>query len=125
MTLQQYLDATRRLLRDASSTLYPQTDLIAYLNEARHTRDLDTRMVRKFVGYNLIANQATYSIADISANGTFLWGEATCLGKDWITAQVLTQGGAPGGVGYRYPLERRAFAFFSPYVSQSFVSYPR
>jgi hypothetical protein len=123
-TLQDYLDASRRLLRDASGTLYPQTDLIAYIAQARHVRDLDTRMVRKFVGYTLTANVGQYSLASISSTGTFLYGETACIGKDWVYAQVLTQGGTPGGLGFRYPLKRRATSFFAPYRTTSWVSYP-
>jgi hypothetical protein len=123
VTLNDHLTATRRLLRDASSTLYPQTDLIAFVNEARHARDLDTRLVRKVVGFSLTAGVSTYALAAISA-GTFLLGEAACVAKDLLGVNVLTQGGVAGGIGFRYPLARRAYSWFSPYVSGSWTSYP-
>jgi len=127
MILQDYLDATRRLLRDATATLYPQADLIAYIREARHVRDLDTRMVRKFVGFTLTANQPTYSLADISNNvipTTFIFGEQACIAKDVVGGNLLPNGGSAGGIGYRYPIARRAFSWMSPYISQSWPSWP-
>lgn len=125
MTLGDYLTATRRLLRDSTASFYSDPDLTAFITEARHVRDLDTRLVRKLVGVTLTANQATYSLATISSGGTFLFGETTCVAKDILGINVLTQGGVPGGVGYRYPMARAAFSYFSPYVSTSWVSYPK
>lgn len=124
MTLLDYITATRRLLRDSSGTLYPQPDLIAFLTEARHVRDLDTRLVRKLVGYALTANVAQYSLATISSAGTFLFGETACVAKDIMGINLLTQGGVAGGVGYRTPLGRQSFSYISPYISTSWPSYP-
>jgi hypothetical protein len=125
MTLADYLTRTRTLLRDSTGSFYSDPDLTAFITEARHVRDLDTRLVRKLVGYTLTASQASYSLATISSTGTFLFGESACVAKDILSLNVMTQGGVPGGLGYRYPLSRAAFSFFSPYVSTSWVSYPK
>lgn len=124
MTLQDYLTASRRLLRDSSGTLYPQADLISFITQARHVRDLDTRLVRKLVGYTLTAGQSPYSLATISSAGTFLFGETTCVARDILSMNLLTQGGVAGGIGYRSPLSRRAFSYMSPYISTSWPNYP-
>jgi hypothetical protein len=125
MTLADYLTRTRTLLRDSTGSFYSDPDLTAFVTEARHVRDLDTRLVRKLVGYTLTPGQATYSLTGISATGTFLFGEGTGVGKDILSMNLLMEGGVPGGLGYRYPLSRAAFSSFSPVISTSWVSYPK
>lgn len=123
MTLNDYIRATQRLLRD-EGTLYPSTDLVAFINEARHMRDLDTRLVRKVVGFTLTAAQPAYSIPLVSANGIFLRGETQAIGKDLTSLVVLPQGGIAGGVGMRYPLGRWPYSKLAYLISTSWPGYP-
>lgn len=122
-TLNDYIGSARRLLRDASGTLYPTPDLIAYTNEARHKRDLDTRLVRKVVGFTLTTLQSDYTLATISA-GTTVRGEPFTNAREVVSLQVMPIGGQPGGVGLRYPLGRQPYSKVAYLVSRSWPSYP-
>lgn len=124
-TLGGYQTSLRRLLRDASGTLYATTDLTAFINEARHQRDLDTRLVRKVVGYNFVANQADYSLATVQSAGTFLRGVATCVPREVVSLNYIPNGGTAGGVGLRVPLGRWPYSRLSVLVSASWPSYPK
>lgn len=122
-TLQNYIDSTRRLLGD-NATLYSQTTVIACINEARHQRDLDTRLVRKIVGFPLVTNQVGYPLATVQA-GTFLSGETTMANARGVASiYVLPTGGVPGGIGLRYPLGRRPLSYVRYLTSTSWPSYP-
>jgi hypothetical protein len=124
-TLGGYLTSLRRLLRDSSGTLYPDTDLTAFINEARHQRDLDTRLVQKVVGFNLTANLSDYSLAAINTGGTFLRGIAECLPREIISLNYIPNGGSIGGIGLRVPLGREAYSTISVLLSQSWPTYPK
>lgn len=62
-TLADYLAATRRLLHDASGQFWSDTELQAYINEARVRIVRDTGCYRKLQSLTLLANQETYSFA--------------------------------------------------------------
>lgn len=124
-TLGGYLTSLRRLLRDSSGTLYSSTDLTAFVNEARHQRDLDTRLVAKVVSFPMVANQADYSLATIDSGGTFLRGVEACVPREIISANYIPNGGAAGGIGLRIPLGREPYSKISYLVSQSWPSYPK
>lgn len=124
-TLGGYLTSLRRLLRDTSGTLYSSTDLTAFINEARHTRDLDTRLVRKVVGFTMTANQSDYSLATDIAPGTFLRGVPECLPREIISIHYIPNGGTPGGIGLRVPLGRKPYSWLGYLVSQSWPTYPK
>lgn len=124
MTLGGYLTSLRRLLRDSSGTLYQQTDLIAFINEARHQRDLDTRLVQKVLGFTLVANQMDYSLTTDLNAGTFLRGVPDCLPRDVISAAFIPNGGTPGGPGLRAPIGRKPYSWVSLLASTSWPSFP-
>jgi len=123
VTLQDYVTKTYRLLRD-TGTLYNQSDVIAWINEARHLRDYDTRLVRKVVSFTLVASQSTYDLATISA-GTMVRGDAAFANaRDIVSVYVIPTGGAAGGSGLRYPLGRQPYSKVAYLTSTSWPSYP-
>lgn len=78
VTLADYLDDTRRLLRDEIGTgqgnLYSTTDLTAFINRAVQQRDMDLGMNRVRISFPLTASQYQYQISDILAGGVILSG---------------------------------------------------
>jgi len=123
MTLQDYVTKTYRLLRD-TGTLYNQGDVIAWVNEARHLRDYDTRLVRKVVSYTLIAKQSTYDLATVSA-GPMVRGDANFANaRDIVSIYAIPTGGSAGGMGLRYPLGRQPYSKVAYLTSTSWPSYP-
>lgn len=123
MTLQDYVTKTYRLLRD-TGTLYNPADLIAWINEARHLRDYDTRLVRKVVDFSLVANQSTYELATISA-GDLVRGDTNFANaRDIVSVYVIPTGGTAGGSGLRYPLGRQPYSKVAYLTSTSWPSYP-
>src|SRR5215831_10350215 len=105
MLLSDYKAATWRLLRD-TGTLHPPADVVKFINEARHVRDLDTRLVRKVFGFTLTANQPSYTFAALAAGASALRGETFTNFRDIISLYVYPTGGVAGGVGLKYPLGR-------------------
>jgi hypothetical protein len=67
-TLQNYIDDTLRLLRDANNTYYSPTDINAWINRARRRRDRDTGINRLLVTFPLVVGQTTYSLTTVNAN---------------------------------------------------------
>lgn len=121
--LSDYITSTRRLLRD-KGTLYPDADLIAFINEARRIRDVDTRLVRKVMGFTLTANVSTYALSTIGA-ATFIRGETSFTNvKEIVSVYVLPMGGVAGGIGIRYPMARKPYSEVAALVSTSWPSYP-
>lgn len=74
MSLQDYLDETRALLRDqspnAQGTLYSTSDLTKWINRAMQQRDLDLGLNRVLVSYPLVTSQYQYAIPTILQQGT-------------------------------------------------------
>ncbi len=62
-TLADYLAATRRLLHDASGQFWSDTELQAYINEARVRVVRDTGCYRKLQALTLTANKEVYTFA--------------------------------------------------------------
>lgn len=62
-TLADYLAATRRLLHDASGQFWSDTELQAYINEARVRVVRDTGCYRKLQSLTLTANKEVYTFA--------------------------------------------------------------
>ncbi len=62
-TLADYLAATRRLLHDASGQFWSDTELTAYINEARVRVVRDTGCYRRLQSLTLIANKEVYTFA--------------------------------------------------------------
>lgn len=62
-TLADYLAATRRLLHDASGQFWGDTELQAYINEARVRVVRDTGCYRKLQSLALTANKEIYTFA--------------------------------------------------------------
>lgn len=123
MTLQDYVTKTYRLLRD-TGTLYNQADVIDWINQARHLRDYDTRLVRKVVSYTLIAQQSTYDLAVVAA-GPMVRGDVNFANaRDIVSIYVIPTGGSAGGPGLRYPLGRQPYSKVSYITSTSWPSYP-
>jgi hypothetical protein len=123
VNLQDYVTKTFRLLRDVGS-LYDQTNVIDWINEARHLRDYDTRLVRKVVSFSLVAQQSTYSLADVQA-GPMVRGDANFANaRDIVSIYVIPTGGTAGGMGLRYPLGRQPYSKIAYLTSTSWPSYP-
>ena len=123
MTLGDYITKTYRLLRD-TGTLYNQADVIAWINEARHLRDYDTRLVRKVVSFTLVAQQSTYSLALVQA-GAMVRGDAQFANaRDVVSIYAIPTGGSAGGPGLRYPLGRQPYTKVAYLTSTSWPSYP-
>ena len=123
MNLQDYVTKTYRLLRDAG-TLYNQADVIDWVNQARHLRDYDTRLVRKVVSFTVSAQQSTYALSDIAA-GTVVRGDPNFSNaRDIVSIYLIPTGGAPGGSGLRYPLGRQPYSKVAYLTSTSWPSYP-
>jgi hypothetical protein len=123
MTLADYVIKSYRLLRD-SGTLYPQESLIAWINEARRIRDVDTRLCTKVVSYSLVPQQSTYALATVSAGAMVRGDDAFTNGRDVVSIYVIPTGGAAGGSGLRYPLARQPYSKVSYLTSTSWPSYP-
>jgi hypothetical protein len=124
VTLQDYVTKVYRLLRD-TGTLYNQADIIAWINEARHLRDYDTRLVRKVVSFTLVASQSTYDLNLVQA-GQMVRGDANFANaRDVVSIFVIPTGGSAGGMGLRYPLGREPYSKISYLTSTSWPSYPR
>jgi hypothetical protein len=124
VTLQDYVTKVYRLLRD-TGTLYNQADVIAWINEARHLRDYDTRLVRKVVSFTLVASQSTYDLSVVQA-GAMVRGDANFANaRDVVSIYVIPTGGSAGGSGLRYPLGREPYSKISYLTSTSWPSYPR
>lgn len=124
MTLQDYVTKVYRLLRD-TGTLYNQADVIAWINEARHLRDYDTRLVRKVVSFTLVANQSTYDLNLVQAGQMVRGDAAFANARDVVSIYVIPTGGSAGGSGLRYPLGREPYSKISYLTSTSWPSYPR
>lgn len=60
MALTAYLLSTRRLLHDASSKTFQDSELTTYINQARQRIGLDTGCVRGIVNFYLSASQESY-----------------------------------------------------------------
>lgn len=124
MTLSDYLAATRRLLRDRG-TLYTDADLIAFINQARRTRDIDTRLCRKVVGFTLLTGQPQYDLNLEIGAGAFLRGDpAVGTLREVVSVYIIPQGQA-GGIGIRYPLGRKPYSIVAALISQSWLAYPQ
>jgi hypothetical protein len=83
MTLQDYLDETRMLLRDGIGSsqgqgqLYTTPDLVRCINRALQQRDLDLGLNRLLISYPLTTSQFQYSIPTILQEGTILASNQT------------------------------------------------
>ncbi len=66
--MQNYIDDTLRLLRDANNTYFSPTDINAWINRARRRRDRDTGINRTLVTFPLVVGQTTYSMLTVNAN---------------------------------------------------------
>jgi len=124
VTLQDYVTKVYRLLRD-TGTLYNQADVIAWINEARHLRDYDTRLVRKVVSFTLVASQSTYDLNLVQAGQMVRGDAAFANARDVVSIYVIPTGGSAGGSGLRYPLGREPYSKISYLTSTSWPSYPR
>lgn len=126
-TLASHLAATRQKLRDQATTaqLYTDDELINAINEARHQRDFDTRLVRTVVGFTLTTGLTTYSLNAVLSGGTAIRGEdkSKMSARDVISLHVIPQGAA-GGIGIRYPLGRLPYSQAAQLASTSWLSYP-
>lgn len=123
LTLADYRLKVRRLLRDQTGSLYANDELNAYINEARHRRDLGTRRVKTCFGLSLTANQSTYSLTTVFAS-TIVRGLTTAIPKDLVSLHVIPTGGTAGGRGLRYPLSRVPYSQLAYLVSTSWPGYP-
>jgi hypothetical protein len=123
-TLGTYKTSTFRLLRD-NQTLYPAGDIAAFINEARHVRDLDTRLVRKVFGFTLVPNQSTYTFTTLAAGAAAIRGETFTNFREVVSLYVLPMGGVAGGIGIRYPVGRQPYSIGASMVSTSWPSYPK
>lgn len=82
-TLSQYITETRRLLHDANGTMWTNTELTDYINEARNKVALDTYCLRSLEDVTLASGTETYAIQSVTTlttraidviNLTVLWG---------------------------------------------------
>ena len=93
MALSAYLLSTRRLLHDASSKTYSDSELTTYINQARQRIGLDTGAVRGLITFNLSASQEAYPYSGAVANLTI-----TAAGSGYTAAPTVSFSGG-GGTG--------------------------
>jgi hypothetical protein len=73
-TLQDYLQATRRLLRDETTGVYSTVDLTAWINQSMQQRDLDLGINRVRIAFAMLSGVFQYTFAQILNGGSLLTG---------------------------------------------------
>lgn len=128
VTLQDYMNETRRLLRDKTTTgaqvIWSDEDLAAFINRAMQQRDLDLGLNKALIRFPLTTQQPYYPFASIVAGGTVIVGAPTPNIMDILAITVYPIGPAPTG-GIKYNLSRLAYPLVAMTTSTSWMSYPR
>lgn len=113
-TLSQYVTQVQRLLHDPTGTLYPVSDVKAYINETRSRLSLQSECVRVLYGQqfsttnNTVVNQEVYPYPTAIAVSSGI--------KDVIQVKSVTVnwGGANGS--NQYMLEQWSFTKYQAYL---------
>lgn len=121
-TLQDYLDETRRLLRDPRAETWTDQELIAHINRARRRRDLLLRLAVATVTVSLTAQQSVYTLATLLSGGTLTAGSQGIVPVDVEAVYVMPVGGTGT---WRFPLGRTAPSQLVGWLSPAWLTWPQ
>lgn len=87
-TLQTYLTQCQRLLHDATSAFFTQSELTDYINEARYRLCRDTACLRLYQTDTAIKNQEVYTFATLSQASTYETYDIINIDLIWGNSRV-------------------------------------
>lgn len=129
VTLGDYQDEVRRLLRDKTTTgaqvIWSDADLTAFINRAMQQRDLDLGLNRSLISYAFTTGIFRYPFASVVAGGTVVDGSPSPNPMDVLSLTIYPIGGPPPTGGIKYPMSRKPYSFVANFTSTSWNSYPR